>query len=584
MSIIFIDRHDPQLLPGNYKISVVQTVKAAGESDSIKADLSFRVAGPKYRLMPADIATVFPPADSTGDHSLDLPHVTLTRSTIPWELSAGASPSDSTALPWLAILLLSESEMKRVLFPVSVTQNDIDATDKSQASVQVMEVDLGTVGELDADADFLANRLPIGDDLRRLCHVRRSESGEETAVVLGIRLPVLDQMNHAFLISVEHCYPKGAFEPQSFKDENTKLVVRLVVLKAWRFSVGDSAHSISGKLKNLDAGLIGDDQRDAIPKQGVTDAPLGVTLLPYRMRRGSVTAAYYHGPLIATTTVPPVEPVGASPDLLRTLRSPDHLIRYREGLGVFDVTYAAAWELGRLLALSSGSFAKSLIRWKHEHKTTLLASKEATDYFDFSADRDVKNQVPPDVSKFLKKLKTLELIPVNYLLPEPEWVPQESIRFFQVDAYWMQCLFEGAFSIGRFLPGDAQYDAELRTSIDPADFPKSGFLLRSDVVSSCPGLVAQAGGTPPKPPTTTRLLAPGLKLCAFADVVTSVVLHPAAEELHCQITDSANGVTEIVTARIPSVKKANLNGTAAGTFAAAHTVAFTEVSFSLTSS
>ena len=99
MSMTFIDRHDPQLLPGNYKISVVQTVKAAGESDSIKADLSFRVAGPKYRLMPGDIATVFPPADSTGDHSLDLPHVTLTRSTIPWELSAGASPSDSTALP-----------------------------------------------------------------------------------------------------------------------------------------------------------------------------------------------------------------------------------------------------------------------------------------------------------------------------------------------------------------------------------------------------------------------------------------------------------------------------------------------------
>ena len=39
-------------------------------------------------------------------------------------------------------------------------------------------------------------------------------------------------------------------------------------------------------------------------------------------------------------------------------------MRYDAGMKMFDASYAAAWQLGRLLALSSLAFSTSLLGWK----------------------------------------------------------------------------------------------------------------------------------------------------------------------------------------------------------------------------
>ena len=71
------------------------------------------------------------------------------------------------------------------------------------------------------------------------------------------------------------------------------------------------------------------------------------------MRQGEKTVSWYRGPLVPLNYDKPVqiqEPVSCA----------DELLRYDPDIGLFDTTYAAAWQLGRLLALQNQSFALAL--------------------------------------------------------------------------------------------------------------------------------------------------------------------------------------------------------------------------------
>ena len=48
--------------------------------------------------------------------------------------------------------------------------------------------------------------------------------------------------------------------------------------------------------------------------------------------------------------------------------------------------------------------------------------------------------------------------PFHYLVPDERILPAESIRLFQVDPIWIECLVDGAFSIGRVSQSDQKHD------------------------------------------------------------------------------------------------------------------------------
>ena len=52
------------------------------------------------------------------------------------------------------------------------------------------------------------------------------------------------------------------------------------------------------------------------------------------------------------------------------------------------------------------------------------------------------------VAMWLTRLHELHGVPFNYLVPDAEMLPAESIRFFQVDNNWIEALLDGAYSIG----------------------------------------------------------------------------------------------------------------------------------------
>src|SRR5437588_12778502 len=113
----FVQYHQPGLKDGLYRIKVkqeFQTNEAAQKvpDNTFTAERTFFVAGERFALAPSEVLAVFPADGSLGEHSKVLPHVILTRSTLPWERTPLASEQGSVRkdLPWLALLLFDDEE------------------------------------------------------------------------------------------------------------------------------------------------------------------------------------------------------------------------------------------------------------------------------------------------------------------------------------------------------------------------------------------------------------------------------------------------------------------------------------------
>jgi len=108
----------------------------------------------------------------------------------------------------------------------------------------------------------------------------------------------------------------------------------------------------------------------------------------------------------------------------------------------------------------------------------------------------------------------LAKIPTHYLIPDPSYLPPESIRFFHIDNNWMDCFIDGALSCANHTPLNQQdairatikdqfnlyLDTEISknpTSLDGKKLTKPqvpifGFFLRSAVVSTFQDLIFEA--------------------------------------------------------------------------------------------
>ena len=183
--------------------------------------------------------------------------------------------------------------------------------------------------------------------------------------------------------------------------------------------------------------------------------------------------------------------------------------------------------------------------------------------------------VPGDIAAWLARAMLLYGLPFQYLVPDPLALPgPNSLRFFYVDANWLDALVDGANSIGvhtgrdvqiqRILQpvlrgaadnGALQWRDEVRngrsfTTIQPrivdteSDSTHTapalnwcGFLLRSPLVSGWPGLEVKiySGDSEETPPLTLlRLerLAPDLLFCLLPAVPGLITISEPPEGLH----------------------------------------------------
>ncbi len=415
--VFFIQHQLPGLTDGNYQLTVSQRVNdSTGKpisDDTLVKTYTFAVLGDRFKLQTpsAVIFSVFPDDQASGEFSTILPHVVFTKTTLPWSrfpnntdpvptLPPGQD-TDADVPTWLAVLLFDADDLPQTqLTPVTRTVGDLfpkKLYDKSTLGTnysyfnQATNTDLDVGDALDTPIDTIDIPLalfwqtaPSLSDLSLLAHVREvslknkptatgaADPGEPIgrfSIVFGNRLPQSQKKAYAYLVSVEELQdflPNSDGTPPVGNSYDPSLFLRLAVLKSWTFfSTGESA-AFTDQLLEL----------NGRPPHSTTDAADTTLTLPYsgnnvvvknalqmsyvplnhNLRTNEKTVSWYRGPLVPYS-IP-------EPRIFFPIASPDQATMFDPTTGMLDASYAAAWTLGRQLALQNTAFSTALYEWK----------------------------------------------------------------------------------------------------------------------------------------------------------------------------------------------------------------------------
>jgi hypothetical protein len=235
------------------------------------------------------------------------------------------------------------------------------------------------------------------------------------AAIVGNRFPEAGTsagptQSRAYLVSFEGWgdYLAGGSQYASLENLTTTNL-RFAVLASWTFSdISNVGGAVGADFKaDVQALAPGPLVLPLAPAtQQNTDAVavtnMGYVALNHVTRQGETTAAFYRGPLVPTAVE---EQVSAYVSGVQATNWPswpcaDAALRFDASLGIFDVSYSAAWELGRLLALRDVQFAQSIQGFRR----SLLVNVQSTLGAAATANRISAVDVPVDT----KTLRTAQ--------------------------------------------------------------------------------------------------------------------------------------------------------------------------------
>ncbi|HEX7117669.1 MAG TPA: hypothetical protein VF212_02720 [Longimicrobiales bacterium] len=389
----------------------------------------FIVRGPRFAVDAADVHRVFPPRNGVGAYDAYLPMVVLNKRALPWERELRLPVDGADAYPWLALLVFTEDELLdpapggdgqsgggAMVNPTRVATLPLDQVAVARVGGRPTKgPPAGTLGptltlEADEDpaaiqcnvieisAETFAALVPSLEDLRYLAHVRRvsMEHKEPLAskhegwysVVLANRFAVppagpgaAGRRNIVHLVSLEgfedYLRPDGPTRPDGFER------VRLISLLGWSYTCLSDPRE---NFRELMLGLIGPPGgvrpdlllrvrlAHDVPRPGgdvgeeVMDRlARGYVPLEYVTRSGERTFAWYRGPLSPVPTAQFLETTGAgAPDDDIAPRNASEALIYDPAAGLFDASYAVAFQTGRSLALADRPFATGVLQWRRE--------------------------------------------------------------------------------------------------------------------------------------------------------------------------------------------------------------------------
>ncbi|MCP4629912.1 MAG: hypothetical protein GY850_41360 [bacterium] len=587
------DHYLPSIRGGSYRLVLQQSVALESESKyHYYRDQRFVVQAPRYAIDSDEIQAVFPPEGGTGDYGKFLPHVVLRKRSLPWErLLEDPADSGKPPVPWLALLVLSQEEFDAAggnkSFKV-VTAKDLVATGSDGTRLlPALEPERGLTDTktqarvFDLSLSLFQEICPKSKDLAYLAHVRCVDTANKVplqmhadgdfSVLMANRFPS-EGPNIVLLISLEGW---GSLIDGTRETPESAATVRLVTLGSWRFVTdSEGRHTFGRLLKRLDRDCFGM-SASAPGGNPYVNAALqrGFVPLEYRPRHSTPTLAWYRGPFAPLRT-----------GLLATatpFRRADAALVFDRETSLMNVSYAAAWELGRLLALASPSFGGGLRAFVDDQHDAADAAQRIETFVEIhrsavAGERDPKDGqndpspageksrafIASDFVDWLARLVLLQPVPVAYLVADPRLLPRESLRFFHVDGNWVEALADGALSIGIHCSRDHggitredrrsalskmvyQYFRHLQGRPpleDPPDTfmrqPMSGFVLRSDVVSGWPGIEVEVDSRVETDPTGSlpivlRMdhLTDGVLLCMVRGTIRKVVFKEPREGL-----------------------------------------------------
>ena len=149
--------------------------------------------------------------------------------------------------------------------------------------------------------------------------------------------------------------------------------------------------------------------------------------------------------------------------------------------GVPDISYSAAWQLGRSMGLGSPSLAQGIRNALYDHQNKFDGLINLLDDLN-----NYRTDLPPlwekgtkptddkalvlegHILDFIARLALLDTVPFHYLVPDERLLPPESIRFFYIDNNWIEAIIDGVLSIGVESTNDYKILADARTKLNGA--------------------------------------------------------------------------------------------------------------------
>lgn len=579
--ITFYDNYQAPLPAGNYRLVLQQTVSLEGDKPRhYYRDQNFEILAPRYSVDADEIQAYFPPNGGVADYANTLPHLVLGSRNLPWERRPG-KPGE----PWLALLVISEQEIAAgkaeaktgtVADLVPQRPDDLRVEDASLKDWWhsdpvgpvlvpkfIRKEDLKTpIRLLDLDLELFRRICPARNDLPLLAHIRHVDidnkvplemvADGEFSVLVANRFPQ-PGANTVYLISLEG-WTELLDTPETTQQPASR--VRLITLGSWTFINDKNGHDTFGGLmqqlkKNSTvfgitlAETSGEDYVDKALQRGYVP-------LDYKPVDSTPMLAWYRGPLAPQ----------ARKRLTQTVfERADAAMIIDPAKGILDLSYASAWELGRLLALASPAFVKGLRLFVEGRQNADEFAREIEDFLKqhrssfkdkISDDKSFEQvKIADELIEWIARLVLLYPVPFHYLIPHQSLLPSESLRFFHLDDNWVDALVDGAFSIAVRNLDDKRkaLRTELQSSLsrivyqhrlrlqgknpqwDPAEtymsIPKSGFLLRSRIVTGWPGveLTVKTDAAPdPNLPQILRFdqIADGVLFCLARGLIQEV--------------------------------------------------------------
>jgi hypothetical protein len=576
--MVFYDNYQTPLSAGSYRFVLQQTVSVEGEdSRHYYRDQPFEVLAPRYAIDGSEIQAYFPPSGGIADYKNVLPHMVLRTRSLPWERAVW---QDAQRAPWLALLVLSEQEISdgKVIIktgkaadlepeptaPPWTRKEDgelillpkIDVKEEQQTPVRLLDLDLKLFLEL----------CPRRKELPLLAHIRQVDTANkvplemvtdgEFAVLVANRFPS-PGASTVHLISLEGW---GELIDAPLTESHPASRLRVITLASWSFVNDSAGHDTFGglmqRLRN-NAGVF----NVALPtKDNYANQALarGYVPIDYQPLDSTSTFAWYRGPLSPVTRPSLGQPL---------FRRSDAALIFDERTGIMDVSYAAAWQLGRLQALASPAFSKGL-RLFVERRHNAAEFKRQLDLFlkthytsGGTSQAPVENiAIARELVEWIARLVLLYPVPFHYLVPHMALLPPETLRFFHLDDNWVDALVDGALSIAvrnladqgiasrtdlQEVLSKAVYqhrlnvqgkNLDLNPSGDYMKTPKSGFLLRSSIVTGWPGIEITAttdAKSDANIPAILRLdqIADGVLFCLARGFIKQVTFREPREGL-----------------------------------------------------
>ena len=385
---------------------------------------TFVVQGPRFGpLLLTDISQKFPPPGNAGAYERYLPQLVLSQQALPWErglnlkdsqLPAGVSAAQ---IPWVALLVFAEGELLdpqrdqpgpalggqanptrtstitlKALTTPDPTGKRLDPAltlDEGQDDTQTCRVIEMPVAVFNAlmpsvgDLRYLAHTREVG--LKHKAHVT-GQNGWFSAVI-GNRFAVPPGGAARQMTNAVHLVSLEGFETQLCREGPPQVrgateSVRMVSLFSWAFNcqvepaenfntlmlklISESSDRGTKMLLRLPTPTPAEPDPDPATAETVRGRlRRGHVPLSYAMLSGDQTFAWYRGPL-APVPVPhylAAAGPGQPPNPAVPYTSAEAMV-YEPATGLFDQSYAVAFQVGRSLALASQSFATSLLSWR----------------------------------------------------------------------------------------------------------------------------------------------------------------------------------------------------------------------------